>query len=263
MGLSCTKIGFRPSKSNIPKDLVVSPCFHPNGTPSETLLRLLELTEQDHHNTLESIVEATQNRDTGWLRVGERWHEQEERYSLKARNKIKQLARQLGYLEEILPKKTHYHRVAVLGATSTALIQRFNFLVKLHQAGVKFDKLVFLGSSRNLTEPATDANLIEKMVEAGFELDEAGLMRYFWERMIEIPVDLREKEVEFIRADGQDGYRANTQDTIKEWMRSDANLEDSEFTEEACILFISSQPYASYQGKVAEMCLKENLTAGN
>ena len=251
MGFSSSKLRHLFTKNS------VTTCVDTDWNPPKPLLDLLYITGQEHDSTLESIVKATQSKKKGWLRSGERWHKQEERFSMDVRMKIRQLAIELGYLEEILPKKKEYSRVVVFGASAEAVKDRFEFAVKLFNEGIQTKKLVFLGSTRSLDEPAADARYKEEMLGTEYEADEAGLMQYLFENKVDAPEEMKALEILTIRAERANGRRANTADTLEEWLREDKDLlMDAEAEgEELSVLTISNQPYCKYQGKVAEIFL--------
>lgn len=220
---------------------------------NKDLEKLLKITEQSHNGTLSSIVQATQEKNTGWIRTGERWNKQTKQFSLGQRKKIKELAHRLGYIQSKSPSKYKYDRVLLLGAASLRIESRLNYLIDLWKKGVRFDKIIMLGSTRSLDAPEEDAMLKPKVIEKGLEENETGLMKYIYNYLIDIPKEMHSIPILWIKADGKNGKRPNTNDTIESWITTDKRL-----SEKMAILSISNQPHASYQGTVIDTYLKKH-----
>ncbi len=218
------------------------------------LKRLLSITHQTHDGTLASIVSATQNKENGWLRSGERWHKQKETYTEDQLIEIVSLARKLGFVDSKAPKlSSRYDRVLLLGAASTRVHSRLTYLVKLWKQGVRFNKIVMLGSERSLDAPASDAAMKKEISDAGYELNEKGLIEYTFHHKVAVPEEMKALPILWIKAKGKNGKRANTDDTIETWLN-----EDTDFSQGMKILSISNQPHASYQGAVIQAFLNKD-----
>ncbi len=217
---------------------------------NKDLKQLLTVTGQSHAETLDSVVAATQDKENGWLRSGERWHKQKERFTDKQRQEIVMLAKKLGYLDEKTPSKNKYDRALVLGAASVRIKSRINHLIDLWKRGIRFDKIVMLGSTRSLDAPESDVLLKPSVLEKGYEANEMGLMQYIYNNEVSLPKDMASLPVIWVKAEGKDGKRANTDDTIEEWLKRDTDLAN-----DMTVLSISNQPHASYQGVVIQTYL--------
>lgn len=217
---------------------------------NKDLKQLLTVTGQSHAETLDSVVAATQDKESGWLRSGERWHKQKERFTDKQRQEIVMLAKKLGYLDEKTPSKDKYDRALVLGAASVRIKSRINHLIDLWKRGIRFDKIVMLGSTRSLDAPESDVLLKPSVLEKGYEANEMGLMQYIYNNEVSLPKDMASLPVIWVKAEGKDGKRANTDDTIEEWLKRDTDLAN-----DMTVLSVSNQPHASYQGVVIQTYL--------
>jgi|GEM_PF-2631641 len=222
------------------------PLFDTKGNLiNKDLEKLLKTTGQSHDGTLDSIVSATQDKETGWLRLGERWDKQKERFTPEQRQEIVNLSKKLGYLEEKIPSKKEYDRALVLGAASVRIKSRINHLIDLWKRGIRFDKVVMLGSTRTLDTPESDALLKPTVLEKGYEANEKGLMEYIYNHEVSIPEDMKSVPIIWVKAEGKCGKRANTDDTIEEWL-----IQDTDLSKDMAVLSISNQPHASYQGAI-------------
>ncbi len=227
------------------------PLFDTKGNlVNKGLEKLLKITGQSHDGTLDSIISETQNKETGWIRSGERWDKQKERFTPEHLQEIVTFSKKLGYLEEKVPSKKQYDRALVLGAASVRIKSRLNYLIDLWKRGIRFDKIVMLGSTRTLDTPESDALLKPIVIEKGYEANEKGLMEYIYNHEVNIPEGMKSVPVIWVKAEGKCGKRANTNDTIEEWLKQDIDLSKG-----MAVLSISNQPHASYQGAVIDTYL--------
>lgn len=221
---------------------------------NKDLERLLTLTDVPHTKTLDSIVAGTQKK---WLRRGERWDHQDTGKDLgkTQRSQVKEIAGRLGYVGEIHPEDNYYDVVLLLGAANVRVKDRMAYMGDLWRKGVRFDRVVMLGSSRPLDAPPADARLKPEVIKAGFQPDEEGMMRYVWQNMI-MPSDLKAVPVEWIRAVPRPGKaRANTDDTLVAWLEK-TSVRPARGMK---VLAISNNPHIGYQHAVIERILKKTL----
>jgi len=211
--------------------------------PLKELLTLTGLDQGcDQQWSIHTVVEETQKH---WLRKGERWDAQEEKPFLdeEKRFKILMLADQLGYIQGIAPSRRTYHTVLFLGAASIRIQDRLNYLISLWNKGVRFEKIVMLGSTRSLDTPEADALLKSRVEEEGLASNELGLMRYLYDHTA-MPKEMKSIPVQYVCTKAPEGKtRADTDDTIKAWLSSPATSSPKK----AHVLIISNQPYCAYQ----------------
>ena len=221
---------------------------------NKDLRELLILTEVCHAETLDVIVEKTQAQ---WLRKGERWDKQElaEEWPGEKRLKVLLLADKLGYTSAIPPSKRHYDTVLFLGAASIRIKDRLEYLVHLWKKGVRFKRIVFLGSTRSLDTPEDDKILQPLVEKEGLSTNELGLMRYIYDHA-QIPETMRRVPVQYICTKAPEGKkRADTDDTIKAWLKDP----ETKLSPSATLLSVSNQPYCPYQDGAVRSVLRDVL----
>lgn len=186
------------------------------------------------------LVTETQAR---WLRKSgtERWEMEqlpEEKQTL-----VLNWAKQNGLLKEWRPSSTTYETALLLGATTSAMQMRLNFLSKLWNEGVRFQKIVWLTGERPL-DPKVDGLTSETGTESG-------AARLIWERSA-LPEEMKKLPTLFIAVPmKENGQRPVTQDTIEAWLKTEPNCEKA--------LFVSNQPFCSYQFAVIASRLPPEL----
>ena len=146
----------------------------------------------------------------------------------------------MGMLADIKPQHKHYDHVLLMGATEGEVNTRLEYLKQLWEQGVRFDKIVMLGSERPLNpqiEPsAGKTGPSGHPVQTEMDMMEA---RYYdpKSRFPEGMDKVRIFEVNTFNKEG--GKRANTQDTVNSWLKTKPDAGE--------VLVVSSQPYVQYQ----------------
>ena len=231
--------------------------FAPEGQlQNKDLKDLLTMTGVIHEGTIDSVVTETQKQ---WIRRGERWDVQTtaKGWDAETRLQILELAANLGYIHSSEPMKKHYPVVLLLGAASVRVKDRLQYLIDSWRFGVRFDRLVMLGSTRSLDTPEADAALKPKVITAGFDPDEMGMMRYIYEQLKpSMPKDMQEVPVLWVQAKpGKGRARANTDDTVLAWLKE----ADYQVHPQDVLLAISNYPHTPYQHLVLKGILKRVL----
>ena len=219
-----------------------------NNGPTQLLKDIFKITEIDNVNDFKF---ATQQANFRWIRPTgyERWNI----YSIlndSQRARLTKIIKSSALAKAKMPTKKHYHAVVVLGATTSRVKTRMEFLMKLANYGVTWDKIFLLGSTRDLNT-GTDqdqkmAVFLRRMSAAETEI---GMMQYLWSQINKpkfcsgIPV------VSIQSGQRADGTRANTETSLVEMAK---NIENSQGKS---ILFISNNPYICYQDAVAKKVL--------
>lgn len=231
-----------------------------NQKPTQELVSLLEAELISHDGTLLGIVEATQKR---WVRAKdkERWEISDP--STDHAEVIFPILSSLGLFDEINPANKQFDCAVIFGATLPTLRQRFAFLIKKWNEGIRFQSLVFLCSYRPLNSPQeTHFNLCDRNngilpfqlnwdPNRSFPETEVEMAQFVYDQS-EFPADMLQLPVTFVAAphhQNPDGSvrRANTEDTLIHWMMSKPGGKT--------FIFISNQPFLGYQASIARRLL--------
>lgn len=117
-----------------------------NG-PTDLLREIFKITEIKNVDDLESVISQTTSK---WLRPRfmEKWHG----YSLLDKHKKEELTKLIkgsDLSKERPPKQKHYSAAIIMGYSKERIQKRINYLIKLCEQGIVFDKIYFLGATRN------------------------------------------------------------------------------------------------------------------
>ena len=187
-----------------------------------------------------NLIEETQKR---WLRkpTQERWELNE--ISPKQRRFVLDWAKEQGIFSAWQPSRRVYDKALILGATTSRMQMRLDFLKQIWMEGVRFTEIVWLTGDRPL----------DKSIDGLMDLcqTESEAAQILWEEA-DLPKEMRALSVVFVaipmRADGK---RPNTEDTIVGWVK---------VSPEPCTaLFISDQPFCGYQFAVVKGALPEEF----
>ena len=157
------------------------------------------------------------------------------------RAELIQALRDSGMISEMKPAHKHYDHVLLLGSVEGEVSNRFEGLKQLWNGGVRFDKIHMLGSERELN-PQLEPS-------AGKVADEMTMMEsYYYDKDSRWPEGLERVRIfEVNTFNKSNGERANTQDTVKSWLKTHPDAGE--------VLVISSQPYAQYQDAAVKSVL--------
>ncbi len=202
---------------------------------------LLELTAALNIPSDADLVVETQKQ---WLRKPgqERWEIAE--LSLDQKLYVLNWAADQGLFDAWKPLYQFYDKALILGATTSRMQMRLDFLKTLWNEGIRFQEIVWLTGDRPL----------DKRVDGLTDRceNESEAAHILWEEA-DLPTEMRSKPVTFIavpmKQEGSVLKRPNTEDTIAAW------LEDSPNPCRA--LFISDQPFCGYQFAVIKATLPE------
>ncbi|MCP4923358.1 MAG: hypothetical protein GY915_04905 [bacterium] len=222
---------------------------------NENLLKILEITGISHDGTLKDILEKTQE---SWLRRGERWETQNERFE-PLKEELWPFLVGLGHVEDFFPKEKKYDAVLVLGATHDRMCLRFGHAMNLWKQGIRFDQITFFVGERDLRPETETEQVIRKEAalipfRADWEIHtetinlktETDSAKFIY-AAADLPPGMREIPCIFVDTPRRHKSRPNTADTFKEWLR----MLPSDFPKEAKVLVISNQPYVPYQYAVS------------
>ncbi|HLB53131.1 MAG TPA: hypothetical protein VJK48_05435 [Chlamydiales bacterium] len=205
---------------------------------------LLELAKKLQIPEDEDLMIGTQKK---WLRNHgqERW-EMEQTLSPEDRAFVVDWAQKKGLYSPWTPCKTTYDKALILGATTSCMQKRLDYLTTLWEEGVRFDKIVWLTGKRPL-----DAK-IDGLLDSCKNESEAA--RVIWEKA-SLPEEMRKIPILFIevemKKEGNNLKRPNTQDTIIAFL---------EVEPEPCrALFVSDQPFCGYQDAIIAGSLSQDF----
>lgn len=185
------------------------------------------------------LVAETQKR---WLRKPnqERWELNE--LSSDQRSFVLNWAAEQGLFASWKPVRKSYDKALILGATTSRMQLRLDYLGKLWKEGTRFDQIVWLTGDRPLNQR------VDELTDRCANESEAA--RIIWEET-NLPEEMRSLPVLFIavpmKGEGSSLKRPTTEDTIVAWLKA--------APEPCSALFVSDQPFCGYQFAV----IKANL----
>jgi hypothetical protein len=191
-----------------------------------------------------NIIEETQKR---WLRKPnqERWELDE--INAEQRVFVLNWAQENGLFVEWKPSLKVYDKALILGATTSRMQMRLDYLKQLYAQGVRFNEVVWLTGKRPLDKRVDSlTERCQNESEAAHILwNEASLP----EGMRNLPVVF--VEVPMMKGEGSSLKRPNTEDTIVDWLK---------IAPQPCsALFVSDQPFCGYQFAIIKRILPKEF----
>ena len=189
-----------------------------------------------------NFIQETQNR---WLRKNqERWELSE--LSSDHKKFVIDWAIREGLFASWKPLLKTYDKALILGATTSRMQMRLDYLKELWEEGVRFKEIVWLTGDRPLN-PLAD-NLLDRAS------NESQAAHVIWEETA-LPKEMSNLSASFIavpmKIEGASLKRPNTEDTILEWLKVSS--------EPCTALFVSDQPFCGYQFAVINTCLPDTI----
>ncbi len=186
-----------------------------------------------------NIVAETQKR---WLRKAgqERWELAE--LPTEQKRFVLDWAEKQGLFAPWKPTLPTYDKALILGATTSRMQMRLDYLKELWLQGTRFNEIVWLTGDRPL----------DKRVDGLLERcdNESQAAHILWAET-DLPEEMRKLPVVYIAVPmkTEDGAlkRPNTEDTIIAWLES--------APQPCTALFVSDQPFCGYQFAVINTCL--------
>lgn len=185
------------------------------------------------------ILSETQSR---WLRKPgqERWEMSE--LLPEQKSFVLSWAGQQGLFASWEPARETYDKALILGATTSHMQMRLEFLKQLWLAGTRFQEVVWLTGDRPL-DPRIDG-LLDRCS------NESEAAHILWEEA-NLPEEMHALPVTFIAVPMMGERRPNTADTIIAWL---------ERAPSPCsALFVSDQPFCGYQFAILEKYLPDSI----
>lgn len=177
------------------------------------------------------LIEETQKH---WLRKPgqERWEMAE--LPLDQKLFVLDWAKRNGLFDAWKPTCKSYDKALILGATTSRMQMRLDYLKRVWEEGTRFEEIVWLTGDRPL-DPRIDG-LIDRC------LNESEAARILWEET-DLPPEMKQLPVRFVavpmKKEGDVVKRPTTADTVDAWL---------EIAKEPCkVVFVSDQPFCGYQ----------------
>jgi hypothetical protein len=184
------------------------------------------------------IVAETQKR---WLRNPgqERWEMPE--LSPDQRLFVLNWAENQGLFADWKPARENYDKALILGATTSRMQMRLDYLKQLWNQGIRFKEIVWLVGDRPLDKR------VDGLTERCSNESEAA--HILWQES-DLPKEMRALPVVFVAVPMKsEGRRPNTEDTIIAWLK---------MAPAPCTaLFVSDQPFCGYQFAILKTVLPD------
>lgn len=181
-----------------------------------------------------------------WLRKPgqERWELAE--LSQEQRDFVLRWAKEQGIFSAWTPAYKTYDKALILGATTSRMQMRLDYLKELWRKGTRFKEIVWLTGDRPLDKR------VDGLIERCHNESEAA--HILWEET-DLPKEMRSLPVTYIavpmKTEGTTLKRPNTEDTIIAWL--------AHSPQPCTALFVSDQPFCGYQFAVVKSCLPESF----
>lgn len=199
----------------------------------------------DEYSALK-FVETTQKQFFNRQPKQERWEKSPLEWIDRNSDRVSSALKTLGFFDSVLPEKTEYDAICILGAAGPTMQNRIKFVEQLVKNGLTTQRIVLLTGERYLTEniDGTAQELADLGRHFGIEnqkLTETHLFKYLYEKsglngkFKLIVIDIPQKN----------GCRPTTQTTLEkflEWQKNNSDVNN--------VLFISNQPSVKYQQAV-------------
>ncbi len=190
-----------------------------------------------------NIIAETQKR---WLRKAgqERWDIAE--LSPDQKLFVLNWATEQGFFSAWKPSNEAYDKALILGATTSRMQLRLDYLKQLWNEGTRFDQIVWLTGDRPLDQR------VDGLTDRCNNESEAA--HIIWEET-DLPEEMKTLPVVFIsvpmKKESLSVKRPNTEDTIVAWLQA---------APEPCkALFVSDQPFCGYQFVVIKGALPDTF----
>lgn len=191
----------------------------------------------------EDIVAETQKR---WLRQPgkERWELAE--LSSEQRLFVLDWAEKQGLFSPWKPLDRTYDKALILGATTSRMQLRLDYLKEQWVQGVRFDEIVWLTGDRPLDQR------VDGLTDRCRNESEAA--RILWKEA-DLPKEMRSLPVVFIavpmKIKDSVPVRPNREDTVLAWLKTAPQL--------CKALFVSDQPFCGQEFAIIKTCLPESF----
>lgn len=219
-----------------------------NNGPTSLLKDIFKIMDVKGVENLEIAVQQSNFR---WIRPKglELWDRQYSLLDTEKRAQLEKVVRDSALAKVKMPCQKHYDAIVIMGATTSRVKSRIEFLNMLHRQGIACDKMYLLGSSRDLKIGSDADKDMAKTLEAkNIDATETNMMNELW--LQERPEALKDMLVVAVQASQRpDGMRASAEDTLKSMAIDFGDVNGKSF------LFISNNPYIPYQDAVVKKVL--------
>jgi len=227
--------------------LAISLCSLTFGTPiQERKIDSASLSQLAFALGIQKEADILVETQKQWLRKGkqERWEMAE--LSPDQRLFVLNWAAKEGLFAPWKPGCQTYDKALILGATTSRMQLRLDYLKELWNEGIRFDEIVWLTGDRPLDKRVD--GLTDRCA------NESEAARILWEET-DLPEGMRSLPVVFVavpmKNEGSSLKRPNTEDTLVAWLK---------VSPEPCkALFVSDQPFCGYQFAVVKATLPDSF----
>lgn len=216
--------------------------------PTQLLKDIFTITKIKNDDNLENIIKQTSFK---WLRPKfmERWHS----YCLLDRGQKRELAKLIKnsvFYKEKLPKRKHYDALFLCCGLCCNMQKRIDFLIKLHNQGITFDKIYLLGTTHHLRNGHDEEKkLVPILNQKNINLNEMAMAEYLWQQT-PMPDSLRLIPVESFKAvRHSDGFSSKMHCALKVMVNS------IKITKGKSFLFVTNNPYICMHDAIAKNAL--------
>lgn len=216
-----------------------------NNKPTEFLIEVFKITELKDVNNLAAAADQS---NAKWVRPKfmESWHA----FSLldaKKKTALNDVIKKSVLTQEKPPKKQYYDVVIVLGCFPDRLTRRLNYLIELHERGVRFGKICLLGMTRYIKTGSGFDKEIELPNNSNKELSSIEIL---WNQL-EKSEELKQIPVEILTTQKKlEGYGAASEKLLRRMARTSA-------VSGMTCLVVSDGCYGCNQGALVERILEK------
>ncbi len=216
--------------------------------PTQLLKDIFSITKIKNDGNLENIIKQVIFR---WTRPTfmQGWH----RYCLldsAQKRELADLIKNSILYKEKLPKQKHYDALVLCYGKYSNIQKRIDFLIKLHNQGITFDKIYLLGSKRSLKNgPDEEKKFIPILKQKNVKLNEMELINYLWQET-PMPDSLRLIPVESFKAVKRShDFSSKMHYTLK------VMVDSIKITKGKSFLFVTNNPYICVHDAIAKNAL--------
>ncbi len=239
--MRCIMLSFPNFFNHVPDPLPMYALIDQQGKITTALQELCQLTDICITNE-EDLIKLTEDTQEKWFqgkKGKERWlFEKFEAKSKEEQAKIITCLTTLGTVSQVTASNSQYDFVLINGAMASCMQARINFLAKEYDRGIRFEKVILLGSQRELNSKfKLEAQLIEKGCTT-----EAQALKFLWGDTNNLPDTVKLTAVSIHAKNKSDAQRASTEETIQAFISTQPS-----FKEKSRLLSVSSNPHIIYQ----------------
>lgn len=219
-----------------------------NKGPTQLLEEIFKIVKIKNGSDLENAISQSTSK---WIRPKfmASWHA----YSLldrKQRTELSDLLKRSDLTKGKMPRLKHYDAVVIIGCSATHVQNRINFLIKLHNLGITFDKIYLLGLRSDLKIGAdADEKMAPTFNKEKAVLEKITKVEYLWHQTPK-PESLKSIPFKSFKTRKDSGSTKTSTEAILELMLSDECAKGKNF------LFISNSHNICYHDAMVKKALE-------